>query len=262
MRKLTLILLIFLLFSPFAQGRKPLIVYMKDGSTVYGKLMLRDPDKLIKLRTANSVYRVLALDQIDSMALSTPDRYSFGSGYFNLTEIGDLASPFYYSGNSSFFSMTSLSVININSWRFPCGLSTGIGVGLEHFQETYMPVVADFRYFFRDKGNLPFISFQAGYSVPLGSSTDGTLSHARFLNGRNTGNYSGMIPALVRGPLSAHGGYLFLPSIGLQTPLGPGVWLTLSAGYRWMRNSYTWEDSYELYVNYNRVALKVGLLFK
>lgn len=262
MRKLTLILLFILSSSLFAHSAKRVLVYLKDGSVVHGKIVLMEPDKLIKLRTGNDEFRILKYDQIDSIAPSSPDRLLFGTGYFNLTEIGDLASPFYHSGNGSLFSMTSFSAVNVSSWRFPSGLATGIGVGLEAFHETYLPVVADFRYFFRDRGSIPFLSFQSGFSIPVGGSTYTTSSQAKYLGNSYYNNYYGPQPASAKSPLSARGGYLFLPSVGIQIPLTNKTWLSFSAGYHWMRNSYNREDGYELYVDYRRVAIKIGLLLK
>lgn len=255
MRILTLILTIFFSLSLFAQRGKRDVVYLKNGSIVRGTIMLVDPGRLIKLKTPDRNIWVFEQNKIDSIVRPERIRIQQKNGYFNLTEMGVLA------GNSANYKKNPFTLMNINSWKFENGFSAGVGVGVEFFNETYLPVVADFRYFLRSEGALPFVSLQGGYSIPLG----GTYSKKIYAyDPRMVSSimYPGPTPTVTNEDVSARGGWLLNPSIGIQTPLNDNLALTFSAGYRMMRHRYGKNDSYKLDVDYNRLSLKVGLMFK
>lgn len=253
MRIVTFILTFFFSLTLFAQGSKRDLVYLKNGSIIRGTIILQDPGKMIKLKTPDRNLWVFAYDQVDSIARVVKVKSPQKAGYFNLTEIGVLA------GNSANYKKNPFTLLNISSWKFKNGFSTGIGVGVEFFNETYLPVVADFRYFIRKSGAMPFVSLQGGYSIPLG----GTYSQQVYVDSPVY-----WISSIYRPPMpttqdiSARGGWLVNPAIGIQTPINENLALTFSAGYRIMRHRYGKNDTYNLDVDYNRLSLKVGLLFK
>ena len=123
-----------------------------------------DPGKFIKLKTPDRNIWVFEQEKIDSIVQPAKIHIPQKNGYFNLTEMGVLA------GNSANYKKNPFTLMNISSWKFENGFSTGIGVGVEFFNETYLPVVADFRYFIRKSGAMPFVSLQGGYSIPLGGT--------------------------------------------------------------------------------------------
>jgi hypothetical protein len=103
------------------------------------------------------------------------------------------------------------------------------------------------------------VALQAGYSIPLG----GHYTQQNYYYGYS--DYADMrsiYQAPVNQDLSARGGFLINPSIGIQTQLNENLALVFSAGYRYMRHNYGKDENYKLEVNYNRLSLKVGLLFK
>lgn len=239
--KITLFALaLFLSFSLFGQGRKRDVVYLKNGSILRGTIVLQDPGKLIQLRTADNNLWVFKLDQIDSIARPVRMVLNRKTGYFNLTELGFLQ------GNDPNARWIPRSLLNISQWKFENGLAPGIGFGIEYSKEAYLPVVADIRYYLRDKQPMPYFSFQAGYSIPLAPNEVNDI-------GISGVHYSGT---------KARGGFLINPAIGIQTPLNENLALTFSAGYRWMRFRYTGSNSYQIDFDFNRLSLKVGLLFK
>lgn len=257
--RITFLLIAFLVSQALsAQRSKQDVVYLKNGSVIRGKIVLQDPGKLIKLKTADRSLWVFTNDQIDSIKKPVPVRVQLPhkTGYFNLTEIGVLA------GNYSNATKAPFSLINISSWYFEKGFSTGLGVGIEFSNESYLPVVADIRYYIREKHPMPFISLQAGYSFSLGGSFAETFRAIDDIR-VSPMYYVGTIPNYSNGAISAKGGFLINPAIGIQTPLNENLALTFSAGYRWMRHRYNRSsDNYKLDVDYNRLSLKVGLLFK
>jgi hypothetical protein len=249
-----LVLAMFAGLALSAQNGKKDVVYLKNGSVIRGTIVLNDPGKMIKLKTSDRSLWVFKYDQIDS--IKHPQRVTIPSktGYFNLTELGVLV------GNANSLNKAPLTVMNISSWKFPGNFSTGIGVGVEFFNETYLPVVADFRYFIREHGPLPFVSLQAGYSIPMG----GSYTQQNYYYGYDIAVMPGIspTPAPTVVDMSARGGFLVNPSIGIQTQLNENLALVFSAGYRYMRYNYGKHDNYKLEVDYNRLSLKVGLLFK
>ncbi len=255
MRLITLLLAVLLPLGLFAQRGKKDVIYLKNGSVVRGTIVLQDPNKMVKLRTTDNNLWVFTNDQIDSIAHPANAKAPFTTGYFNLTEIGVLA------GNFSNATRAPFTLMNINSWYFPCGLATGIGVGVEFSNESYLPVVADLRYYFRDKRPLPFFSLQAGYSFPLGGSYSQTM-YAIDDRRMSPVIYPGIAPNYTNDPIDAHGGFLINPAIGLQTQLNDNLGLTFSVGYRYMRHSYNRTGDYKIDIDYNRLSLKIGLLFK
>jgi hypothetical protein len=258
MRITILLLVLSLSTALFAQKRNRDVVYLKDGSIVRGTIVLEAPNKLIKLKTADNSLWVFKLDQIDSItgprpvSVRIPDK----TGYFNLTEMGFLL------GNYSNATRAPFTLMNINGWYFENGISTGLGVGAELSKESYLPVVADFRYYFKDKRPVPFLSLQAGYSFALGGSYAQTVYAVNDIRVSPL-IYPGPVPPITNGSIDGRGGFLINPAIGLQSPLTENLALTISAGYRWMRHSYYRKsDNYKLDVDYNRLSLKIGLLFK
>ncbi len=261
MKKKLIILLVAIILPMglMAQKGKKDVVYLKNGSVVRGTIVLQDPGKLIKLKTSDNSLWVFKIAEIDSITRPEPVhvKVTLNTGYFNLTEIGILAGTF------SNATRTPLSLMNINSWYFANGIATGLGVGVELSQESYLPVVADFRYYFRDRRPLPFISLQAGYSIPLGGSYAQTFYEIddRRMSPVNWPG-PGPIPNYNNDPINARGGFLINPAVGIQAPLNDNLALTLSAGYRYMRHSYSRTDDYKIDIDYNRLSLKIGLLFK
>ena len=255
MRIPTLILTIFFSLTLFAQKRNHDVVYLKNGSILGGTVVLIDPGKFIKLRTPDRNVWVFEQEKIDSIVQPAKIQIPQKNGYFNLTEMGVLA------GNSANYKKNPFTLLNINGWRFENGFSTGLGVGVEFFNETYLPVVADFRYFIRKSGAMPFVSLQGGYSIPLG----GTYSQQVYYSSPVIWDltiYRPPTPIPPTTDVSARGGWLLNPAIGIQSAINENLALTFSAGYRIMRHRYGKNDTYKLDVDYNRLSLKVGLLFK
>lgn len=253
MRILILTLFVSLSLTLFAQPGKHDVVYLKNGSIVKGKILVFDPVHSVKLKTKDNNIWVFEMSQVDSIARPVKTGTSIRTGYYNLTEMGILA------GNSNNSEKAPFTLMNVNNWQFANGLAAGIGVGVHFFHETYLPVVADVRYFLRKQGTLPFVSLQTGYSIPVGGEYTQTYYYASDVMTK---------PAIWPGPtpteqdVSARGGFLVNPSVGFQTQINENLALTFSAGYAYLRHRYGKEESYKMDVDYNRLSLKIGLQFK
>jgi hypothetical protein len=251
MKNLALVFFIFISVSLFAQSGKHDVVYLKNGSIVKGSILVLDPEKFVKLKTRDHNIWVFEMKQIDSISRPVKAKTPLKTGYFNLSELGILA------GNTSNAKRAPLTLMNVNMWRFENGISAGLGVGVHFFNETYLPVVADFRYHLRRSGPVPFASVQAGYSIPLGGTYNQQYYYA--YDSRSS-IYPGPTPGNQN--VSARGGLLVNPAIGIQTQINENFALTFSAGYSYLRHRYGKEEAYALDVDYNRLSLKIGLLFK
>jgi hypothetical protein len=249
--KITLFALtLFFSFSLSGQGRKRDVVYLKNGSILRGTIVLQDPGKLIQLRTTDYSLWVFQQDQIDSIKRLPSPRIAIKTGYFNLTEIGILT------GNRTNSIRAPFTLLNVSAWNFKSGFTAGVGVGVDFSNETHLPVVADIRYYLREKRPQPFVSLQAGFSIPLGASQEQTRN-AIYAYGLSSNFYpvtSQTVKSLV--------GFQINPAVGIQIPIQDNLALTLGAGYKWMRYRYSGSNHYSLEVDINRLSLKVGLLFK
>ncbi|HWR99841.1 MAG TPA: hypothetical protein VN249_04450 [Prolixibacteraceae bacterium] len=252
------ILVIALLFSLtlLAQKGKHDVVYLKNGSIVKGNILVLDPEKFVKLKTRDQNVWVFEMNQVDSIVrpVKVKAPAAIQTGYYNLTEFGVLA------GNTNNSKSAPFTIMNVSSWQFDNGFSTGIGIGVHFFDETYLPVVADFRYFLRKHGPLPFVNLQTGYSIPLGGEYKQTTYYYDYSSFARPGIWPG--PNQTELDVSARGGFLINPSIGIYSQINENFALTLSAGYSYLRHSYGKEEEYKLDVDYNRLSIKLGLQFK
>jgi len=105
---------------------------------------------------------------------------------------------------------------------------------------------------------LPFVSLQSGYSIPLGGEY--TQQYYYAYDTYVMGKYTGSVQQAQ--DVSARGGILVNPSVGIHTQISDNLALTFSAGYCYMRHRYGKRETYKLDVDYNRLSLKIGLQFK
>ncbi len=231
----------------FAQKTKSDVIYLKNGSIINGQIISALPAGQVKIKTKDNSLWVFESAQIDSISKSVSGLKQLHSGNFTIAEAGVLA------GNSDNQYHAPFSFMIISGRQFGNRFSVGAGTGVEFFSETYLPVVADLRYYFNRQGVQPFLGIQGGYSFALDKPDE------QFVY--QTG---GMWPQPSGTPLEleAKGGLLLNPSLGISTSLNQNLALTFSAGYRIMRHQYCREDNYSIDVDYNRLSLKIGLLFQ
>lgn len=173
---------------------------------------------------------------------------------FSFTEIGVLPASSDNQNKAPFIFHSSLN------YTFFRNLSAGVGAGIEFYEETHLPVTANLMYRFEHKKIAPFVVFQAGYQIPL--------------EGKRTSNYKGHIYNMWQSlssywpdsdyslnPLSAKGGLMLNPSVGAIFYTESGLGITFSAGYRYQKLHYKGNDNYKLDIEYNRLSLKLGLIF-
>lgn len=243
--------LLFFVNISFARKGKKDVIYLKNGSVINGQIISSLPSGQVKIKTKDNSFWVFEASQIDSISKTNSTFNQFHTGYFNLTEAGILA------GNSNNKYATPFLLMNISGWQFKNHFSVGAGAGVEFFSETYLPVVADFRYYLNRQGVNPFFGFQGGYSFAL-DKPDKQYVYGGYLNYSNIWRN----PTVDALDIKAKGGFLLNPFVGFCTPLSENLSLTFSAGYRIMRQRYSREDNYLVDIDYNRLSLKIGLIFQ
>lgn len=256
-----------ILLSAYSQvtttGQKALFekgyIYMKDGSVIKGKYIYSsDMDKIRIISGKES--RIFNASEVERVSNEKPvfsqirkehtETITFSPGkWFNLTEAGVLAGNPDNKPSTPFIFHSSLNYVIQNN------LSAGAGIGIEFFKETYLPVTANLMYRFYSKRLVPFLTLQAGYLIPIENKTS---------------RYSEIIPTdyisywpwpANQSDLDAKGGFMINPAAGIIFQTSYGFEMSLSAGYRYHRLSYTGGDDYKLNADYNRLSFKLGILF-
>jgi hypothetical protein len=144
------------------------------------------------------------------------------------------------------------------NYAFHKNLSGGIGVGAEFLQETYLPITANLLYQFGDKKEVtPFIRLQAGYQAPLESNTYMNNTYYYYY-----GIASSYWPGYYySSKLKTQGGFMANPSAGVILYTHSGLGISLAAGYRFQKLKFSGEENYNLFIEYNRLSLTLGIIF-
>lgn len=174
--------------------------------------------------------------------------------YLNQTEIGVLAGP---QTNSQ---IAPFSIMNINGVEINEKFAAGIGIGLEFINESYLPVFADVRYFFREENFSPFVGLQAGYSIAL--FDEGNIYYPGNIYYEYLSSSIVPYPYPYSNTLKPSGGIMMNPSVGFKNMMNDNLGFTFSLGYRYQRLTYNnTENDDHLLMELNRLTIKVGFIF-
>ena len=171
-------------------------------------------------------------------------------GYFNITDIGLLI------GSPQNQNPAAFSFMTFNGAHITEQLSASLGIGVEFPSGSYMPMVLDARYYLRNTSFSPFFQLYGGYALPLDDSY-------------NQGYWYG-VPATSSSmpyyeeykPYVPQGGWLVNPGFGIRSIFGENFGVVFSVGYRVQRLYYQAGDDHRRIVDYNRLALKIGITFR
>lgn len=167
-------------------------------------------------------------------------------GYFNITDMGLLI------GSTQNRHPAPFSFMTTNGYHVTEKLSLGLGVGVEFLSGSYMPVVLDARYYVRKTGFSPFFSLYGGYALALDDDGANGIYYATDVYWPYQ-NYQ---------PYKARGGWLLNPGFGIRNMFGENFGILFSVGYRVQRLYYSAGEDRRLTVDYNRLAIKIGILFR
>lgn len=255
MKKLCLLLLAFFVtVTAFPQAEKGYI-YLKNGTILKGKYSYSPDQKNVSVFTAGNLW-VFDLNEIDTIAAKrVGDIRNFNqtlpdSKLFYRIELGMLV------GNSDDSQNAPFSMTGTVNYCISSHFSAGVGTGIEFLKESFLPVFANLEYKLHEYPSSPYFFLKAGYQVPLEESNavyyDIVPDWVSYWPWPGTGGNE---------PLDSKGGFLINPGIGYQHMFSPGFGMTFAVGYQYHRLNYSGENDYELDIDYNRVTIKLGIIF-
>ena len=250
-------LLSIVLFIPkytLAQEKTQDVVYLNNGSILHGEIVEIKANESITLKSNCEdiwVINQLDIERIEKEPISRSiilkdslKRMSYKrKGFYSNINIG-----FLFGGNfETPFPPLSLSLVN--GYQFDWGMSLGVGVGLELLNESYMPIVADVRYTFRNSRLSHFIYIQGGYAIPIETPDPYDYDYYNYYDT----------------DLKSKGGYLINPGIGLKINVNDRNAFSLGIGYKFMQVQHTYKEyngqEIERTIKYNRITLSFGYHF-
>ena len=246
------ILIAFPVFSQLEKG----YIHLKNGTVVKGKYQYSDGK--IHIVSAGNLWTFNANEvdtitgtRIKSMQLMQ-DPTSVSSAFYRV-EMGLLI------GNSQNSQSAPFSFTGSANYRIDPRFSIGLGFGAEFFKESYLPVFANFEYKLKDNFSAPYLFMKLGYEVAL---EDGGAVYYDVYPA-----WSSIWPGYYysQDNLNAKGGFLFNPGIGYTHMFSTTFGMSVAVGYQFHRLQYETEDEneldYGLNIDYNRLAVKIGILF-
>lgn len=237
-----------LLVAAHAQKGKKDIVYLKSGSILKGTIFTNDAE-IVKINSGGNSW-VFNVSEVDSISKGvTREKAVWNSDYFFDMSVGVLA------GNASNDRDAPFTFMTSGNYRVADKLWVGAGTGVEFLSESYLPAFGQLSYHFRNDRFSPFFSFQAGYLFPM--------EKEQSVYSINSHPYYDYYPyPQNNGNLSTEGGAFFSPSIGFRSTTSENFGWFFSFGYRYYQLKYSGSNAYRLESNSNRLALRIGFIFK
>lgn len=258
MKKLCLfIFAVFLTFPLFAQLEKGYI-YLKNGTVLKGKYQY-SADQKIKVISSENIW-VFDPEEVDSISTRRISRRTEADLLTNRmmffrTEIGVLA------GNSENSQPAPFSFTGSINFQVAQQFSAGIGVGAEFLKESYLPAFVNLEYRLPSNSYFysPYLFLVAGYEIPLEDSR--RIYYDYYPYPQWSSIWPGPGPTQNNEPLEPKGGILVNPGIGYTQLFSSGFGISVAFGYRFHRLKYSGENDYELDIDYNRLSIKLGIIF-
>lgn len=245
-------------YRPYEKG----YIYLKNGDVIKGKYQYSANLDRVLIVTEKGTF-VMEADQIEKISREKPSKqieeksetYAYlPKKYFNLTELGVLV------GNPENTVRNPLVVHTSFNYAVDSRFSAGMGLGLEFYQETYLPVTANVMYKLPTGSRIsPFVMVQGGYNLPI---SDTRMTTYQITNGTQLAPIDHYYyPYYSTEPLKTRGGFLVNPAVGFVYQINDGFGMGLSLGYRYHMLNYVSDTDYKLQVAYNRLSIKLGFMF-
>ena len=254
MNKLCLFILLAIFILPaFSQSEKG-YVYLKNGTILKGKYQYFGDNKKLKVESAGNIW-VFESAEVDSVTDLRMHRTSYlentelKTTYFLRTEIGVLA------GNSDNSQPAPFSFSTSINFPVYSAISAGAGIGFEFLKETYLPVYINAEYKIRNSYATPYFFVKLGYQVPLEQSN--TVYYDVYPMWSSVWPQ----PDYYYDTMDAKGGILVNPGLGYQRMFSPGFGMSFAFGYQFHRLHFKGENDYRLDIDYNRLTIKLGIIF-
>ena len=245
---LPLLALLCLVLPAAAQQKKQEVIYLKNGSVIRNIREMEHADSLIRVRTADGSVFIFGPGDLARMNFEPRQSLYKTAGYLFSFELGVLAgrqSPRTQFGTVR-EAVTSISFAVVNGYRFNRFIGTGLGVGLDAYQEGVMTPI-----FIRATGNLLNARFSPVYAVDAGY---GFYSPVFNDQPRSTFTYR------------FSGGLMGNAAGGVQVFLGRDIALYTMLGYRLQQGRFEYSseplESKEVEkILFRRLSLRIGFSF-
>lgn len=254
MKRLCLAVLVALIAFPvFAQTEKG-YVYLKNGTILKGKYQYSSDFDKLKVESAGNIW-VFNAAEVDSIYSNRAKRINSleteksNSLFFLRTEIGVLL------GNSENSQSAPFSFTSSINYLIDPHFSVGVGLGLEFLKESYLPAYINLEYKLRNSSSTPYLFFKGGYQVPLEESREVYYYDYQPWSSFWPG------PDYSHNNMDTKGGMLFNPGIGYQRMFSNGFGMSFAFGYQFHRLHYSGDNDYGLDIDYNRLTIKLGIIF-
>ena len=182
----------------------------------------------------------------ETATITKKTNYSF-KGYYNVTDMGFLI------GSTDNMNIAPFSILMVNGYQFTENFGAGVGLGVEFFSESYLPLVLDARYYFRKANFSPFVFVHGGYLFALESDANQNIVYDHYYM------WPSYIPSHRK--VNPKGGWMINPGLGIRNMFNEHLGFTFSVGYRFQSLQYKYNDDSQLFQNFNRLDLKIGFIF-
>lgn len=230
-------------------------VFLKNGTILNGKYNYFSNDEKLWVESSGNVW-VFTAAEIDSVTSARnkravrPEVAAYNTRWFFRTEAGILA------GNSDNSQSAPFSLTSSVNYSIVRNFSVGVGTGVEFLKESYLPVFLNAEYRFRKTQSTPYVFLKGGYQFPLEESrTVYNPVYSPWDSSVWPGYYSSIEN------MDACGGILLNPGIGYMNMFSPGFGMSFAFGYQFHRLHYKGDNDYGLDIDYNRLSLKIGIIF-
>ena len=220
-----------------------------------GKYQYSEDLTRIRILSGDNI-RVYHVEEIDSISsykayrAAAIERYASENPLFFRVETGFLF------GSTANNQPAPLSFSGSVNYLMHSKFALGIGTGVEFLKESYLPAFVNAEYRLKPSGSTPLLFLHAGYLIPLEES--------RPFYYNNYPVHYDIWPwpyPSYNEELDPLGGILFNPGIGYTAIVASQFGLSVSFAYRFHRLNFSGEDDYELEIDYNRLNVKLGIIF-
>lgn len=256
MKKLCLLLLALVLILPAISQTEKGYMYLKNGTIIKGRYVYSEDRQKISIQSAGNlwIFDAAEVDSISSHKNHSMQDFSLqqnSSKFFYRIEAGVLK------GNSDNSQKAPFSLTGSVNYQADQHFSLGLGFGTEFLKESYMPVFANFEYRLRNNPATPYLFLKVGYQVPLEDSNEIYYDVYPLWYNYMPWPYDYGVNGF-----DCKGGVLVNPGVGYQQMFSRNFGMNFSVGYQFHRLNYSADDGdYELDIDYNRLTIKVGIIF-
>ena len=175
MKKLLLLAVMLIVSMSVFSRTSPETVYLKNGSIINGEIIEYQPDKQVKILTADNSVFVCNVEDIEKVTRVSTDVLAgknSTSGYFGPQK----GYRFFFAADQMIGDMTGFKFTTTHGVQFNNKIFLGGGIGFciaDDDMESYLaiPVYADFRFDILNKKTTPFIEARAGVAFAIEGTT-------------------------------------------------------------------------------------------